>query len=194
MKKSEKEKTEILSFLITTSRNPTHFLRRTSNILAYSIPNSQRMNRGSLNLKQLYNYCWNRKIPRLFILNKSSKGRHIVTVKVYLIVEDIQLVDSKIEISEIISLKRHNNRSRIMAEQIQLKFSKSIDAKLKENALVIFNPIISPYSTERPKYSLSIEFSQESHCKIIGKAIQQSTSSNLHIYTLHISSCDFNGL
>lgn len=193
MKKKEKEKTEILNTLITTSRNPSHFLRRTSNILAYSLPNSQRMNRGSLNLKQLFNYCWNRKIPRLFILQNSSKGRDVVTVKAYLIAEDIQVVGLIIELSEIIALKRHDKKTRIVVEQLKLNFSKSIEMKLKDNVIKIFNPFIHSSSTESPRYSLSIDFSQESPCEIIGNAIQHSFSSNLHIYTLHISSCGING-
>jgi hypothetical protein len=153
MKKKEKEKTEILNTLITTSRNPSHFLRRTSNILAYSLPNSQRMNSA----------------------------------------EDIQVVGLIIELSEIIALKRHDKKTRIVVEQLKLNFSKSIEMKLKDNVIKIFNPFIHSSSTESPRYSLSIDFSQESPCEIIGNAIQHSFSSNLHIYTLHISSCGING-
>jgi len=192
MKKYGQEKSYIFDILITTSRNPSHFLRRTSKILDYSLPNSQRMNRGSLNLKQLYNYCWNRKIPRLFILQNSSKGKDIVIIKAYLISEVIQLSDSIIEISELMSLKKHSKNTRIKVEQLKLNFSKSIDSKLKNKVIEIFNPSIHSSSTDRPKYLLSIQFLQKSPNELIGNAIQQSFSSQLHLFTLHISNSGIN--
>ena len=91
------------SVFITTSRNPTHFLRRVSKILAFSIPRSERITRGSLNRTQLRNYCKNKNITRMIILHRTKKPNNVLA-KAYSIENTAVLHKADIILSDIISI------------------------------------------------------------------------------------------
>ena len=106
--------------LITTSRNPSHFLRRTTRVLNYSLLGSFRKNRGSYNLNQLFSYCWNNAIPRLYIIEGEKKEK-IVRIKVYKVKDKIELTSLRITMDNILNLERHKANTRININRIEIK-------------------------------------------------------------------------
>lgn len=175
--------------LITTSRDPTHHLRRVSKIISLSIPNSQRMNRGSLSLHKLFTYCWNKQISRLLILQETTKENEKVLVKAYLIGKIPQLIDATVELTDIISLQRQRKKHRITIEKVYLDFSVEVNKIIKERITDFFqyvaqdsNHIISA------KNYLTISFRKKNSTSVIGQAVQQNSSKLFPLFNIHISS------
>ncbi|MFX0122880.1 MAG: hypothetical protein ACFFAE_04525 [Candidatus Hodarchaeota archaeon] len=172
--------------LITTSRNPTHYLRRMSKIIALSIPNSQRLTRGSLNLDKIFRYCRNQQINRLLILQKDSvKGS--ILVKAYSIETKPQLIKAMIKLTEIISLQKHDKTRRIMIEKVHLNFTDNVNKEEKENIYEFFSPIIHNSGESRSTKLLTISFRKNRSNSLIGHAVQQNLSDSLHLYTIQIT-------
>lgn len=171
--------------LITTSRNPTHFLRRVSKIVSFSIPNSQKMNRGSLNLRELFAYCKNMHFSRLLIFQRTSEKDRIIA-KAYSIQEKPQLVEATIEISDVIPLYKHGKKIRVAIEKVQLKFSQEVNESKKEKILEFFQDIIQNSNNSHEKKVLTILFRQENQNYYIGQAIQGISSISKPLYTIHI--------
>ncbi|MFX0208767.1 MAG: hypothetical protein ACFFDT_22485 [Candidatus Hodarchaeota archaeon] len=173
--------------LITTSRDPTHYLRRVSKIIALSFPTSQRMNRGSLSLKKLLNYCWNKQISRLLILQGTAE-EGIISVKAYLIRKIPQLVEVTVELTNIISLQKHRGKDRIKVEKICLDFSEEVSKIVKERITDFFQHIIQDTDQTNAKNLLKISFRKETKNSLIGKAVQHNQSQSLPLYNIQISS------
>ncbi|WP_455140132.1 hypothetical protein [Candidatus Hodarchaeum mangrovi] len=106
--------------LITTSRNPPHFLRRTAKVLNYSLPGSIRKNRGSNNLNQLFSYCWNNGIPRIYII-EGQKKEDTVRLTVYKLKDKIEPTALMITMDNIINLQRHKADTRINIQRIKIR-------------------------------------------------------------------------
>ena len=128
--------------LITTSRNPNHFLRRTAKVLQHSLPGSCKLNRGSLNINQLFSYCWNNRIPRLLILNKGYTNQKLL-ISAYMIGDEISLLDLTIEISEIMYQKKHDSKTRIKSEYLNFIQEKTEKSSLIKEFLTFFPKITS---------------------------------------------------
>ncbi|MHA2174526.1 MAG: hypothetical protein ACXACP_05630 [Candidatus Hodarchaeales archaeon] len=117
------------NLLITTSHNPSHFLRRVGKLLSFIIPNSEKLSRGSLNFHQISNYCWNKEIKLLFILD-DSESKNSAFLKLY------DFTNSRTPINAIIRLmnfsfpNKGNSRSRI-----EFKGTKLVFSDLKENRI-----------------------------------------------------------
>lgn len=177
--------------LITTSRNPTHYLRRISKIIAFSLPNSQRLTRGSLSLDKVFRYCWNQQISRLLILQKNSEKDSIL-VKAYLIEEKPKPIKTGIELTKIISLQKHDKTQRIMIENVELEFSDEVNREIKEKVNTFFAPTIQASESSRVPKLLTISFKKNTSNSLIGQAVQQNSSNSLPLYTIHISLECFN--
>ncbi|MFX0173471.1 MAG: hypothetical protein ACFE9L_16385 [Candidatus Hodarchaeota archaeon] len=185
------ERTPPIGVLITTSRNPTHYLRRATKILSYSVPNSQKLNRGTLNLKQLYNYCWNQKIPRLIILQRNKKDK-IINFQIYSIEKEVNTLNVDIQLFDLIELQKHNTKTRIMVDRVKLEFSNEIHPLIKKRLIKIFNPIFNFSRLNYAKKLLTIKFKPETPEILIGTAVQKYSSIFLHLYTLRITFGDRN--
>ncbi|MFX0049818.1 MAG: hypothetical protein ACFFAJ_07405 [Candidatus Hodarchaeota archaeon] len=180
------ERTPPIGVLITTSRNPTHFLRRAAKILSYSIPNSQKLNRGTLNLKQLYNFCWNQKIPRLIILQRNRKDK-IINFQIYSIEKEVKAINVDIQLFDLIELQKHDAKTRIMVDKAKLEFSNEIHPPIKTRLFKIFNPIFHSSRLNNARKWLIVNFKPETSEILIGTAIQKYSSISLHLYTLRIT-------
>lgn len=177
--------------LITTSRNPTHSLRRMSKIIAFSVPNSQRLTRGSLSLEKVFRYCWNHQISRLLILQKNSEKDSIL-VKTYLIGEKPQPINATIRLTDIISLQKHTKTQRIMIEKVKFNFTEKVNKEIKKQILEFFSQIIQNSEHSRSTKLLTISFRKNRSNSLIGHAVQQNSSKPLLLYTIHITSECFN--
>ncbi|MFX0182970.1 MAG: hypothetical protein ACFE95_07815 [Candidatus Hodarchaeota archaeon] len=187
-----RERTPPTGVLITTSRNPTHFLRRAAKILSLSFPNSQKLNRGTLNQKQLNNFCWNQKIPRLIILQRNQKDQTI-NVRIYSIDKEVKVINAAIQLFDLILLQKHERNKRIMVDTVKLEFSKNINPQIKSRLIKIFKPIIQYSDPINARKLLTIYFKSKTSKTLIGSAIQKVSSVSLHLYTLHISFGDIDG-
>ena len=182
----DQERANPVGILITTSRNPPPFLRRANKVLVFSIPNSQKINRGSLSLKQLFSYCWNLKISRLLILQKKGKSE-IVTIKAYFIEEKVQSTEIALEISDLIFLRKHDKRTRIQIDDLNLQFENNVDLKMKKTILTLFKPILGRETSHQSNKKLYIKFRSENATSVIGTAVQQNNETTLPLYTLRIT-------
>ncbi|MHA2202248.1 MAG: hypothetical protein ACW991_01030 [Candidatus Hodarchaeales archaeon] len=175
------------AMLITTSRNPTHQLRRMSKIIALSFPNSQRLTRGSLSLDKVFRYCWNQQIFRLLILQKNS-GKDSILVKAYSIGEKPQPIKATIKITEMISLQKHNKTQRILIEKVKLDFTDQVNEEIMEQIIDFLSPIIQKAGNKRTKKLLTMSFRKTKSTSLIGHVVQHNSSQSLPLYTIHISS------
>lgn len=173
--------------LITTSRNPNHYLRRASKIISLSIPNSQRINRGSLSLNKLFNYCWNKQFTRLIIL-QGVMDEDSILVKAYLVDKKPQLIDAHIELNNIISIGDYDPKHRIMVDKVTLIFSSKVNEIVKKRIKDFFRQIIQDSRHTHAKKFLAIRFGIEKPNFIKGQAIQQDSPRTIPLYTIHISS------
>jgi rRNA maturation protein Rpf1 len=179
---------QYISVFITTSRNPTHFLRRVSKVLEFSIPNSLRMNRGSLNLKEIYRYCWNRQISYALILHGTAV-KDVVEIKAYKIGKDVKSIDASIRLSDIITLKKHNREARINVDSVQLQFTSSVQQSLRKRIIQAFTPLIRSRNTNASKNFLSLRFQVIASNRLSCKAIQTTTRGILPLYNISINGC-----
>lgn len=175
----------ISGVLITTSRNPTHKLRRVHKILFFSLPNSERVNRGSLSLDKLFNYCWGKRISRLLIL-ENTKEQDLVRIKAYSIEKKPQPVEANITLSNVISLQKHEKKNRIVVEQVHIDFSDEVDELKKDQIRDFFKPMSESKQLDSKKI-ISINFKHEYPASLIGIAIYQVSSISVPLFTIHIS-------
>ncbi|MFX1515827.1 MAG: hypothetical protein ACFFC6_05915 [Promethearchaeota archaeon] len=173
--------------LITTSRNPTHYLRRMSKIIALSIPSSQRLTRGNLNLSEIFRYCWNHQILRLLILQKYS-DKNSIFVKAYSIEEKPRLINATIKITEIVTLQKHDKTQRIMIKKLKLAFTDQISKGIKQQITDFFSPTIQSLGNNDLSKLLTINFEKTSFHSVIGHAVQQNVSKSLPLFKIHIAS------
>ncbi|MFX1285163.1 MAG: hypothetical protein ACFFB5_16015 [Promethearchaeota archaeon] len=173
--------------LITTSRDPTQYLRRVSKIITLSFPNSQRMNRGSLSLNKLFTYCWNKQISRLLILQGTTE-EGLVSVKAYKIGKIPQLVEATVELSKIISLQKHRKKQRINIEKVCFDFSEEVDKMIKERITDFFQHVFKDSKHISTKNLLTISFRKETKNSLIGQAVLQNLLQSLLLYKIQITS------
>ena len=182
----EQEKLTNSSVIITTSRNPSHFLRRVCKILTFSIPKSERISRGSLNQNQIYNYCRNKNIARILIVHRTSVDNS-VHVKAYSVADTILFHEVNILLSDFISLQKHNKSNRIIITSIQLDFSEEIDFSIKKGIINYFHPIVQNTRDVRKNKILTISFKQETSQNVIGYAFQQNRNSSILLYKINVT-------
>lgn len=182
----EQEKLTNSSVIITTSRNPSHFLRRVCKILTFSIPGSERITRGSLNQNQIYNYCRNKDISRILIVHGTSLGNS-VQVKAYSVTDTILFHEVNILLSDFISLQKHNKSNRIIITSIKLDFSEEIDFSIKKGIINYFHPIVKNRRDFGKNKILTISFKQETSQSVIGYAFQPNKNSSILLYKINVA-------
>jgi len=172
--------------LITTSRNPPHFLRRTAKVLNYSLPGSFRKNRGSSNLNQLFSFCWNNEIPRLYII-EGENMEEIVRLTVYKIKEKIEPTVLKITMDNIINLQRHMADTRIHVQKIEIR----MDDESNELIDYVLNELyLSEYSTTSEHYQhktlyLDFKLLTENLISCVARLLRNEGDQILFQLTIH---------
>ncbi len=182
----DQERSTQVGVLITTSRNPSHYVRRVTKVLTFSIPRSKRITRGSLNEKQIFNYCKNMKIRRLLII-EGSKKEGAIAVKAYSIEEEIHVFNAEIILNNITRIKKHDKNSRIMIDHISLDFSNEISKINKNKVTEFFLPIIMEDKVLRRNKPLIINFKQKKPNILLGFAYQQISKISRLLYEIKIS-------
>jgi len=182
----EHERTSEIITLISTSRNPSHFLRRVSKIFTLIIPNSEKLPRGSLNKKQIFNYCRNQNIKRLLILQVHDENSTIF-VKAYSIEDTILHYNADIILSDIIRMQKHDKNTRIIVDNIDIIFCERTSDTIKKKVNAFFHPIIKNQKIFKGRKFLVINFKQEKPNYLSGFIHQRISSSSLAVCKVSIS-------
>ena len=106
---ADNERETFSPLLITTSHNPSHFIRRVSKLLSFSLPFSKRMNRGSLSLKEIKNFCWNKGINKVIIV-QSSRKIDSVSLSCFDFVKSPQQMDVKVNLTNFLFPRKGDKR------------------------------------------------------------------------------------
>ena len=182
----EQESVSEITTIISTSRNPSHFLRRVSKILTFIVPNSEKLPRGSLNKKQIFNYCRNQRIKRLLILQVCDENS-TVFVKAYSIEDNILHYNADIILRDIIHIQKHDKNTRIMVEKIDINFCERTSDSIKRKVNAFFHPIIKNQKTFKGRKLLVINFKQEKPNYLSGFIHQHISSSSFAVCKISIS-------
>ena len=168
------------SILITTSRNPSHFLRRAANILKYCFSSASILNRGSLNENHLLNYSIYNNIYLLLILKQIQQRDVIEVISLFLSDKSTQ-TSFTILISELIDLKRHDSQTRIQPAPIKLEFSENINENTIKLTSSLLKPILINENYGNPNIYNLIQFQSEEKGVIKGKFTQNKESISKEI-------------
>ena len=174
--------------LITTSRNPSHPLRRAAKILKYYFASALLLNRGSLNRNHLLNYSINNRIYLLLILQQTQQ-QDVIEVLSLFISNEGTLKSFRLLISGLIDLKKHNLHTRIQPAPIKVKFSQEISANTMKHLSAFLKPLIDVQPFNNSHVSNLIQFRSEEDRIIKGKLTQNRESLSIEI--LHFTvTCD----
>ncbi|MHA1947386.1 MAG: hypothetical protein ACXAC6_06815 [Candidatus Hodarchaeales archaeon] len=179
------EKNSAFSGLITTSHNPSHFLRKLSKLLTFCLPDSVRINRGSLNKNQLLNYCWNNKILRLIIVQGFEKKDSAI-VEFYNLEKSQRPVKSVIQVTDVIFPRKGIKETRIDTSHIHLSYSTEIIPKLKESIDLHLKPFLISDTINSSGSKIEIRFTTYDSHQLLGKISHFRKKENLEILTFRI--------
>ncbi len=180
------EKNSASSGLITTSHNPSHFLRKLSKLLTFCLPDSIRINRGSLNKKQLLNYCWNNKIPRLIIV-QGFEEKDSSLIEFFNLEKSQKPVASVIQVKDVFFPTKGIKESRIDASRIFLHYSTEIPSSLRESIDLLMKPFLISNSKEKSDSNIEINFTTYTSQHLIGNFTRTGKKENLEILTFSIT-------
>ena len=183
------EKNSASSGLITTSHNPSHFLRQLSKLLTFCLPDSVRINRGSLNKKQLFNYCWNNKIPRLFIVQGFKKIDTSI-IEFYNLEKSSEPVNSVIELTNVHFPKKGIKETRIDAKSIRLNYSKDIPPMVSERINMFMKPFLNSNSNYISDSNLEINFLKYNPDQLLGNITRTNKKEAVEILAYRITNLD----
>lgn len=180
------EKNSASSGLITTSHNPSHFLRKLSKLLAFCLPDSIRINRGSLNKKQLLNYCWNNKIPRLIIVQGFEKKDSSI-IEFFNLEKSQKPVTSVIQVKDVFFPRKGAKDTRIDASRIFLHYSTEIPSRLRESIDLQMKPFLISNTNNKAHSNIEINFTTYDSQQLIGNITRTGRKENLEILTYSIT-------
>ncbi len=183
------EKNSAPSGLITTSHNPSHFLRKLSKLLTFCFPDSVRINRGSLNKKHLLNYCWNNKIPRLILVQGFEK-KDTARIQLYNLEKSQKPVNAVIEVSNVFFPKKGVKHTRIDTKSVQMNFSKDIPPRLREYIDMFMKPFLISNKNFITSSNLEIKLTAYNSNQIHGKIIRASKNETVEILTYRITNLE----
>ncbi|MHA1972353.1 MAG: hypothetical protein ACTSW1_05135 [Candidatus Hodarchaeales archaeon] len=167
--------------LITTSRNPSHALRRAANVLYYSIPGSIKINRGSMNFNSILSFCWRNSLERILVLNNSSEVG-IFRVKAFQLEDKVISLSIRIELTEVINVKKHDPSTRIDIRGIKIVNEKETDSFLCKKVIDFFRPGEVYFQDSVRELQLRIK-SKNSHYACC-YAFQVDTTNKLRLFLL----------
>ena len=173
------------SGIITTSHNPSHFLKQISKLLSFCFHNSTRINRGSLNRKELLNYCWNKSIPRLIIVQGSDK-EHGARLELYNLELTKNPIEPKIEILNTYFSNNQNPKLRILVKGIGISYTSEIPLSIRKKITTFLTPFIEQKTTDNNLTNLKINFSVNSDNQIYGKVVYYNRKELIELLALII--------
>lgn len=159
--------------MITTSHNPSHFLRRVSRLLTYIIPNSERINRGSLNRNQLSNYCWNNKIQRMIIVQQSHK-KDVANLNCYNLEVSPRPLSIIIELTNFLFPIRGDEKTRISVNDLKINYFSIIPPYIRNNIDEYLKPVLEPYNNTSESANLTINFLNFLNNKLQGEVVYKT--------------------
>ncbi len=174
-----------LTVLITTSHNPSHFLRRVAKFLSILIPNSEKLTRGSLNFHELCNYCWNKEIKWLFIL-EDSENKKSAFLRFYDFNKSRSPINASIKLMNFNFPTKGDPSPRIEIKGIRLLFPdleiKKIDKKVQEFLRTLKTAFISQINNS----SLVIEFQKISSSHIFGIVTWEHNKKSIPVFSYEV--------
>jgi hypothetical protein len=180
MKNNARRKKKASSILITTSHNPSHFLRRVCRLLTYSLPLSTKLNRGSLNKKELLNYCWNNQIKWLFIIKQSQESDATQFDCINLSVSTEPL-DIFIELRDFIFPRKGDDQTRISVNHIDFHYSSEIPHNFKE-MVKPFKELFLKNKDNLVAPDLIVKFVKYSNNELTGQATFIGKNKHLQLF------------
>ena len=172
--------------LITTSHNPSHFLRRVGKLLSYTIPFSEKLNRGSLNIQQIHNYCWNNDIKLLFIL-KDSETKNSAFLNFYDLSKSRTPMNATIRLTNFYFPRKGDSKTRIDSKGINLEFSHLVNekklAKIQENMRRFFHP----HLPQTKHSNLNINFQKITGSQITGVVTRPLPEEILPVFAFEVT-------
>ncbi len=174
------------NLLITTSHNPSHFLRRVCKLLSFSLPASQRINRGSLSLKEIRNYCWNIGIHKLLIV-KGSKKNDSVSLSCYDFRRSTQLINIEVTLMDFNFPKKGDKDTRIESKINVIEFPPKLPVSLKEAVLKFINPLNDSTMKKISKSNVLIRINSFSDGKLQGQVINTNLNRKIPLYSFYAS-------
>ena len=180
------EKNSASSGLITTSHNPSHFLRKLSKLLTFCLPNTVRINRGSLNKKQLFNYCWNNQISRLMIvqgLEKKDSG----IIEIYKLERSLKPINALIEVSDVTFPNKGVKDARIESSGISLHYSTDFPIKLRESIESLLKPFLISSTKKKSESVIEMNFTHYESHEIKGNFLRQGKGEKYQLLIFRIT-------
>jgi rRNA maturation protein Rpf1 len=183
------EKGSASSGLITTSHSPSHFLRKLSKLLTFFLLSSVRLNRGSLNKKQLLNYCWNNKIPRLIIVQGLEK-KDSARIELFNLEKSQKPVNSVIEVTDVFFPRKGVKNTRIDVKNICLNYSKDIPQNIREYIDIFMKPFLNSNPSLSQDSDLEINITTHNSNQVLGKIIWTGRKEAIEILTFGITNLE----
>ncbi|MHA2106722.1 MAG: hypothetical protein ACW99R_03320 [Candidatus Hodarchaeales archaeon] len=172
--------------LITTSRNPSHFIRRVSKLISFSLPFSKRMNRGSLSLKEIRNFCWNMGIDKVFIV-QSSRKIDSISLCCYDFVKSPLQIDVEVKLMNFNFPQKGDKNTRIENKNILIDYTPDIPESLKEHIHNFIKPLLVPKASKPSKTSLKIKFRDYLDGKFRGEVVRNDPKNQLPLLSFEIT-------
>ncbi|PWI49695.1 hypothetical protein CEE45_00780 [Candidatus Heimdallarchaeota archaeon B3_Heim] len=183
---AKKENEDLFTLLITTSHNPSHFLRRVSKLLSFSLPLSKRMNRGSLSLKEIKNLCWNMGINKLLIVHGSKKIDSI-SLSCYDFIQSPKQFEVNAKLENFNFPRKGEKETRVDCNYISVEYPLDIPISLKERIQNFLNPLLSQTKSKQTKSTLKIKFSDYSNGNLHGEVVRTVPNNGTPLYSFVIN-------
>jgi len=183
------EKNSASSGFITTSHNPSHFLRKLSKLLTFCLPDSIRLNRGSLGKKQLLNYCWNNEIPRLIIV-QGSELKDTGNIEIYNLENSQKPINSVIEVKNVFFPRKGVKNTRIDIKSIRLNYYKDIPPRVRERIDIFMKPFLFSNTNNVSDSNLEITFTTDNSNQLIGNITRTGKKEAVEILTFRITNLE----
>ena len=172
--------------LITTSHNPSHFLRRAGKLLSYTIPFSEKLNRGSLNIQQIHNYCWNNNIKLLFIL-KDSKTKNSAFLSFYDLLKSRNPINVTIKLANFYFPRKGDSKTRIDSKGINLEFPHLVNEKKLVKIQENMRRFSLTHLPQAKHSNLNINFQKITDSQISGVVTRSLPEEILPVFTFEVT-------
>ncbi|MHA1976092.1 MAG: hypothetical protein ACW98F_03530 [Candidatus Hodarchaeales archaeon] len=182
---AESAKELVSALLITTSHNPPHFLRRVSKLLSFSLPFSKRINRGSLNIKEIRNFCWNTGIHKLIIV-QGAKETDSVSLSCYNFFQSPHQLNVKIELSNFNFPRKGEKDTRVEGQQMSVQYAPETPEEIKESIHDYIKPLIHSMMDKPSKSNLILKFRNYTDGKLQGEVVRTHSPNNSPLYSFEV--------
>ena len=184
MAEKTREVTSVL--LITTSHNPSHFLRRVCKLLSFSLPNSKRINRGSLSIKEIRNFCWNAGIQKVLIVQGVRKTDS-VSLCCHNFSKSPHQVDVQIRLTNFHFPQKGNKETRVEGNRISVEFSPDTPGSIKDSIEDFMTPLLDATKSKLSNSNFLIRFSNYANGKLEGEVLRTQKTNVSPLYSFEVN-------